>query len=488
MAIHVRPTNITQRKVAAIVRRMLGIALVMAMLCIVISALVLYISKIYAEKATNSSFTTYIPPVKHQTESRKQSTNEENAVSASANAAAPATPILADNSAFTMDLPTNLDDMGAGITDDDTLAGMGFGFGDIGDGTGDGLGGGSGDGNGDGNGGKRAGYNDDIQVVLLLDASGSMGELFKAASDSMEQVLTTLSNAKLNGKKTKVNVGIVVYGQADRNGAPTKLSPFTTQVRKLRSRLSEVACDGSNEECGAAIAYALRHFEWNRRERDDMLKVIFIAGNEAFNQGSIDYQSAIAEATDQHIIVNTIHCGAPDTEWEEAAMLGNGVGLTLDIHDGNDREVSAEDFYRTLKGLHDCKPLPIGAPAVQRKYIDMLNQADAPPERDIAKMQQWVLDNKQRILTGYSWDAIEICRTAPERQFDISFIGGVGNLPVSLRSKSEEEILDFLQQEADRRSALLELYKEQKSSGKLGDKILNVLREQAQEKGITIDY
>lgn len=487
MAIHVRPTNLVQRKVASLIRRMLSIALGMALLSIIISALILYISKIYSEKPSSSSFVTYTPPVKQQDKTNKRPVKEDNAVSEPSSASAqPAPIILAENSAFTMDFPSDVDNMADGVAADDA---MGFGFGAFGDGLGDGEGFGDGEGSGGGDGGgKGAGYNDDIQVVLLLDASGSMQELFKAASASMEQVLTALSNARLNGKKTKVNVGIVIYGQADKNGAPIKLSPFTTQVRKMRHRLEEVACDGAREECGAAISFAVNNFPWNRRDRDDMLKVIFIAGNESFAQGNIDYHSAIAEATAQHIIVNTIHCGDPDTEWEEAATLGNGIGLTLDMDYASAKEVSPEDLYRTLKGLHDCKPLPIGAPAVQRRHIDMLNNAPAPPERDMAKMQKWLMENKRRILLGYDWDAIEIYRCTPQNEFSISLLGGEGNLPVSLRGQSEEEIMGFLSGEANRRTRLLELYKQQKASGNLGDKILNVLQEQAQEKGISIDY
>lgn len=485
MAIHVRPTNLVQRKVASLIRRMLSIALGMAILCIIISALILYISKIYSEKPGTSSFVTYTPPAKQQDKTDKRPVKTDNAVSEpSSSSAQPAPIILADNSPFVMDFPAEVDNVADGVAADDA---MGFGFGAFGDGLGEGEGFGDGDGGGDG-GGKRAGYNDDIQVVLLLDASGSMQELFKAAANSMDQVLNVLSNARLNGKKTKVNVGIVIYGQADKNGAPIKLSPFTTQVRKMRHRLEEVACDGANEECGAAIAFAVNNFPWNRRDRDDMLKVIFIAGNESFDQGNVDYRSAIAEANAQHIIVNTIHCGDPDTEWEEAAALGNGIGLTLDMDHASAKEVSPEDLHRTLKGLHDCKPLPIGSPAVQLRHINMLNNAAAPPERDMAKMQKWVMENKRRILLGYDWDAIEIYRCTPQNEFSLSMLGGEGNLPVSLRGKSEEEILGFLSGEANRRTRLLELYKQQKASGNLGDKILNVLQEQAQEKGISIDY
>ena len=488
MAIHVRATNTVKIKLASIIRRMLAIALGLALFSILLSAIILYVYEIYIEKQTDSSFVTYTPPVKKPSTASRKTTSEENAVSSSSNASPPSPVILSHDSPYSMDLPATLDDMGAGLADADGLEGMGFGdaFGD-GLGDGGGIGSGDGDGSGDG-GGKRAGYNDDIQVVLLLDASGSMSELFKAASESMEKVLTTLSNAKLNGKKTKVNVGIVVYGQAAQNGAPMKLSPFTTQVKKMRSRLEKVACDGAIEECGAAIAFAVENFEWNRRDRDDMLKVIFIAGNEPFDQGAINYQHAIAQATEQHIIVNTIHCGPPDPEWEEAAVLGKGMGLTLDIHQAGNKTVSPQEIYETLKALHNCKPMPIGAPAVQRKYINMLNSAEAPPQNNPKKLSKWLSDNKRRILVGYDWDAIEIYRKTPEGEFSIDLLGGEGNLPVSFRDKSEDEIIEFLSREAERRTRLLELYKQQKASGDLGDKLLNVLQEQAQEKGITIDF
>ena len=491
MAIHVRATNTVKIKVASLIRRMLSIALGLALISILISALVLYVMKIYTEAPGSSSFVTYTPPVKKTEDTSRKKYTESTAAESSANAAAPSAVILSDTSPYVVSLPTSFDDMSAGLDGEDGLAGIGFGDMGLGDGFGDGIGMGDGGGDGDGgggNGGKRAGYNDDIQVVLLLDASGSMQTLFTAASESMEKVLTALSNAKLNGKKTKVNVGIVVYGQGAQNGAPMKLSPFTTQVKKIRSRLEKVACDGALENCGEAIAFAVHNFEWNRRDRDDMLKVIFIAGNEPFDQGPINYQNAIAEATAQHIIVNTIHCGPPDTEWEEAAALGHGVGLTLDIQQDGGREVSEDEIHQTLQALHNCKPLPIGAPAVQRKYIDMLNKAAAPPKGNPKQLSKWLRDNKRRILQGYDWDAIELYRCAPQGEFSIDMLGGPGNLPISMRGKSEEEIIDFLSQEAERRTRLLELYKAQKASGDLGDKLLNVLQEQAQEKGITIDF
>lgn len=487
MAIHVRSTDAVRHKITSIVRRLAGLALCFAIFALSIFAIVLYLKKVYWKDEPGSSFVTYTPPPKQQKAPKR--IERESMASVESSAAEPPSSVMltATDSPYVMDIPAGLDDMSEGLTGDGD---SGLGLAGFGDGLGDGLGGsglGDGDGNGDG-GGKRVGYNDDIQVVLLLDASGSMQELFQAASASMEEVLTTLSEAKLNGKKTKVNVGIVIYGQAERNGEPILLSPFSTQVRKIRARLEKVQCLGGNEVCGAAIDFAVRSFPWNRRDRDDMLKVIFVAGNETLEQGTVDYRAAIAAATEQNIIVNTIHCGEPDEEWEEAAALGGGVGLTMDIYkNGSAQAPSEHDWYRLYKALHDCAPLPYGAPAVQRGHIERLNKAEAPPKNGDAKMKKWLRDNKQRIILGYEWDAIEVCRLTPPDEFSIESLGGMGNVPVSLRGKSEEEIVSTLRTMAQKRQELLDEYKRLKSAGDLGAKILSVLQDQAAEKGITIE-
>ena len=204
--------------------------------------------------------------------------------------------------------------------------------------------------------GKGLGLNDDVQVVLCLDASGSMDELFVEVANSLDKLMDTLTGCSLNGKKACVNLGIVVYGQAGENGAPRVLTPFATDVEAMRSKLKEVQCDGAVEPCGEVIDFALDNFEWNMRERQDILKVIFIAGNEDFKQGSIDYRTAMDKAKQKNVIVNTIYCYpgsekeaamTPEgKEWADAATFADGLGLVLTMDGasaGNDT-----GFYGTV--------------------------------------------------------------------------------------------------------------------------------------------
>lgn len=491
MAIHVRATNTVKLKIAALLRRILAIALMISLFFILGTSVVLYVIKEYVMKENNQSFVTYVPPIKENKPRQNQKNNEENAVAEESAQATPPTPVVvAQTSDVAFDIPVSVDDMSQGVGEEDGTGLIGFGIGDLGDGSGLGRSDVISDDSGPlGDDVATVGFNDDIQVVLILDASGSMQPLFNAASACMEDVLVALSRAEVNGQKAKVNVGIITYGQTALDGAPIKISPFTTIVSKIRTQLAKVTCDGGNEPSGAAIAYAVDNFEWNQRERDDMLKVIFIAGNEEFNQGNIDYRMAIKKATDQNIIVNTIRCNTDDAEWKAAAFWGNGESLHMKFTtDEAAEENDPKEMLALLKALHNCKPLPVGPPEVQLKHIKMINSAPAPGKADNKSLHNWLRNNRQRIIIGYDWDAIEICRRTPPDQFSIESLGGIGSIPISLRGKSEAEILAFITAEAKKRDSLLEHYRIMEGNINLGDLLMNALQRQAQAKGITIKF
>lgn len=361
--------------------------------------------------------------------------------------------------------------------------------------------GGSGKGKGKGNGWESAssrrlkGYNDDVQVVLALDASGSMSTLFAAVAGAMDRMLTTLAAGQLNGKKIKVNVGVVVYGQGANNGAPFVLSKFTTKVKSLKSKLEAQACDGGNEECGRAIKFALDNFPWNQRDRDDMLKVIFICGDEPFNQGEVDYKLAIKMAVARHIIVNTVHCGGKNSEWEEAAILAKGKGLAF--MRPNDAE-PAEQFQEKRSGEEDTaaqelevlsklqriQPLVAGSPSEQK---ELMKKFSIPPKPTGKKgIGEWVKKYRLLLTRGFEWDLVEQCRIFGDDYITLERLGGRGNLPLSLRGMSDQEAIEAIRRAAHERQALLQEYQDSRNTGDLAGQLLEVLQEQAEERGIIL--
>jgi len=487
MAIHVRPVNRTRRIILQRLRTILTQAALISLASLLVSGLLLYFNYILIEGEKEATFT-YVrvdeekPIAPPQPEINKDLAG--GSPSSSASDIIPNIIVSTVTDAITA-LPDFTSDLSEGL-DSNNLGGIGMGFGSLGEGLGEGSGAGKGNGSGAGGGGARAGYNDDIQVVLVLDASGSMNQLFAAVANALENVLTTLGNAKLNGKKTKVNVGIVVYGQGKANGAPFVLSKFTTRLTQLRNKVKETPCDGINEECGNAIRFAVERFPWNMRDRDDMLKVIFICGNEPFDMGPVNYKTAINEALSKNIIVNTVHCGIEDAQWKEAAELGKGVGISYDMTPGSDS--SATDYntlWHILKKLNELPLMPCGAPAVQQEYLRRFTQI-APPPKAPKQIITWLGRNRERLIHGYEWDAAEFCRRSGIETFSLSQIGGRGNLPLSLRGMSDEDALQAIRAAARTRSALLEEYKSTSKGEDFASQLLEILREQALEKGINI--
>lgn len=488
MAIHVRPINRTRNLLLQQLRRILMLAALISLGSLLVGAFALYMNYILIEGEKDATFT-YVHVEEEKQISPPEPTINKDLAGGSPSEAMNIMPsVIVSTTPSDSSMLTALDsDLGEGLSTD-ALGGLGLGLGGdgLGDGIGSGLGRGQGDG-GDSDKGKRAGYNDDIQIVLALDASGSMNQLFSAVAEALEDVLNTLSQAKLNGKKTKVNVGIVVYGQGKANGAPFVLSKFTTKLAQLRNKVKETPCDGANEECGNAIRFAVDKFPWNMRERDDMLKVIFICGNEPFDQGPVDYREAIAHAQSKNIIINTVHCGSEDPQWSEAAELGKGHGLTYDMYTAPaDKKKQGEEVHRTLLALHKLPLYPVGAPAVQQSLLQSCGNPPPPPKGQ-KHLSSWLSRNRERIITGFSWDAAEICRRIGAQNFSLATIGGRGNLPLSLRGMGDEQALQTIRNSAAQREQCLQAYKDAAGGNDFAMQLLETLREQALTKGINIE-
>jgi len=90
---------------------------------------------------------------------------------------------------------------------------------------------------------------------------------------------------------------------------------------------------GGNEYCGKAIVFALDSLDWKTK---DAYKFIFIAGNEPFDQGPIEYQAACHQADSLRVKINTVYCGKFEAGinqfWETASIHGKGRYTNID-HD-----------------------------------------------------------------------------------------------------------------------------------------------------------
>ena len=105
--------------------------------------------------------------------------------------------------------------------------------------------------------------------------------------------------------------------------------PLTDDLDRVSEALFGIPVSGGSEYCGQVIQMAASELQWSESERD--LKIIFIAGNEPFTQGPVDYRVACKDAISKGIMINTIHCGTGVPEgWRDGAMIADGASMNID--------------------------------------------------------------------------------------------------------------------------------------------------------------
>ncbi|HPO50001.1 MAG TPA: VWA domain-containing protein, partial [Spirochaetota bacterium] len=174
-----------------------------------------------------------------------------------------------------------------------------------------------------------------IQMAILLDTSNSMDGLIDQAKSQLWKIVNELALSKKNGKSPRLEVALYQYGNSglsDYDGYIEMVSPLTTDLDLISDKLFNLKTYGGDEYCGYVIKKATSDLKWNKSQ--GILKLIFIAGNEPFNQGKVDYRKSCKESISKGIIVNTIHCGdfqvGIDTFWKKGADIADGKYVCID--------------------------------------------------------------------------------------------------------------------------------------------------------------
>lgn len=175
-----------------------------------------------------------------------------------------------------------------------------------------------------------------ILIALLLDTSNSMDGLIEQAKSQLWRLVNELSQAKCdNDRKPKIRIALYEYGN---DGLPSSenyirlVNGLTDDLDVISEKLFALRTNGGNEYCGAVINTSLQQLDWSTSGKD--LNLIFIAGNEPFNQGSVSYKDACAKASAKCIVINTIYCGEYNegiyTSWKSGATITGGTYMNID--------------------------------------------------------------------------------------------------------------------------------------------------------------
>jgi von Willebrand factor type A domain len=174
-----------------------------------------------------------------------------------------------------------------------------------------------------------------VQIAILLDTSNSMDGLIGQAKTQLWNVVNEFVRAKKNGRPPAMQVALFEYGKntlPSNEGFVRLILPLTDDLDRVSEELFALTTQGGDEYCGWVIRDAVNRLDWS--PSGDVYKAIFIAGNEPFTQGSVDFHQSCRAAIKRGIMVNTIFCGADlagqQTGWKDGAVLADGRYLSID--------------------------------------------------------------------------------------------------------------------------------------------------------------
>lgn len=291
-----------------------------------------------------------------------------------------------------------------------------------------------------------------IQVALLLDTSNSMDGLIDQAKSRLWNIVNTLTTLKYNGQAPQVEIALYEYGNdglRDENYI-RQVTPLTQDLDLVSEKLFALRTNGGSEYCGAVIRDASMNLNWDTNEKS--MKLIYIAGNEAFNQGKINYQDVIAKAKSKNIYTNTIFCGSRDegiqTFWQNGANIGDGKFFNID----SDRKVIYIETPYDIKisqynsQLNDTY-ISYGSRGSEMKSKQALQDVNAESQSASNAVERAVSKSKKNAYKNDHWDLVD------KVEKDKSYISSIREeeLPSELKGKSKEEINKIVaQKSADR--------------------------------------
>ncbi|RKF04407.1 hypothetical protein C8N26_1075 [Tenacibaculum lutimaris] len=337
-----------------------------------------------------------------------------------------------------------------------------------------------------------------VKVALLLDTSNSMDGLINQAKAQLWEIVNELSYAKSNGVTPNLEIALYEYGNSNlssREGYIRQVLQFTSDLDEISENLFSLSTNGGSEYCGQVIQTSLNELDWGANNRD--LKMIFIAGNEPFTQGKVNYKDAITDAKEKDIIVNTIFCGDYNQGisgmWQDGAFYGGGDYMTINQNKHIVHIVTPydNDIIILNKRLNDTY-IHYGSYGYS-KYSNQAKQDMNAESLDEAVVVKRAVTKSSKLYNNAEWDLVDASK---EKEIDYSTLKKK-QLPKNLQNKSAKEIKVYVEkkrkerteiqqkiQELNKKRKIYVTKKQQENTKKneLESVMINAIKKQAKKK------
>lgn len=340
-----------------------------------------------------------------------------------------------------------------------------------------------------------------IKVALLLDTSNSMDGLIDQAKAQLWSIVNELSYAKCKNERPNLQIALYEYGNdnlSSHEGYIRQVLGFTNDLDDISKELFSLTTNGGSEFCGQVIQTSLNQLDWGKNPDD--LKLIFIAGNEPFNQGKINYKHSAVNANEKDITVNTIFCGnyqqGVATLWKDGAKLTNGDYLAIDhnqktVHIASPYDDAILELNKKLNNTY----IAYGKRGSAKIAIQMDQDSEAESYSKANAVGR-TISKSSHFYKNSTWDLVDAIE---EKVVEVEELDDT-SLPVALKGKSTKEIKAYvtkkskerlqIQKEIQALNVKRKVYVEKKQEGKnnaLENAMIQAIKTQAKKKNYQWD-
>jgi len=248
-----------------------------------------------------------------------------------------------------------------------------------------------------------------VKIALLLDTSNSMDGLINQAKAQLWDIVNEFTHAKCgNDTRPMLQIALYEYGNdnlSSREGYIRQVLGFSDDLDEISEKLFSLTTNGGEEYCGEVIQTSLKQLDWGKNADD--LKMIFIAGNEPFTQGKLNYRDAAANAKEKDVIVNTIFCGnfqqGISTEWKSGASLTGGEYMAID-HNQQVVHINTpyDDVIIKLNSKLNNTYISYGAMGYERKAQQSAQDLNAAELEEVVVVKRAV-SKSSRLYKNSQW-------------------------------------------------------------------------------------
>ena len=167
-----------------------------------------------------------------------------------------------------------------------------------------------------------------MEVVFVLDTTGSMSGMIAGAKQKIWAIANKLKSAQ---PRPEIRFGLVGY--RDRHDAyVTKVFGLTDNLDEMYTNLNAFEAQGGGDEpesVNEALHRAVRDLQWS--PDPEVLRVIFLVGDARPHMDYADdvkYPETCRLANERGILINTLQCGrlsGTEAAWREIAGATNGA-------------------------------------------------------------------------------------------------------------------------------------------------------------------